>query len=336
MRGDDSESGHIDGNDEIPASSPAALSEDALYGSFTPPHEEIMPSELLRADRAHLAQLSTANPTTAYYVRYRKESQVRYGVLEGETIHELNTHYFADPRRTGRRDLLEAVRLLAPLDPNRVSKVVGVALNTIGPKLDDVPPGYHPRWFSKLPTAITGPGGGVEVPGEASNFVHEAELVLVIGRRGRHLSVEEAPGYVWGVTVGNDMTELSWNGEGEGPKTPPKLMAKGSDTFAPLGPAIAVGLDYSNLRTTHRLNGELTQDGSSAARVQGTAELVSHLSRFMTLLPGDVIFTGAAPFQPKAKKVVRPGDELEAEVEGIGILRNRAVPMGGSPWGFRR
>jgi 2-keto-4-pentenoate hydratase/2-oxohepta-3-ene-1,7-dioic acid hydratase in catechol pathway len=170
------------------------------------------------------------------------------------------------------------------------------------------------------------------VPGEATEFIHEAEIVLVIGRPGRHLSVEEAPNHIWGVTVGNDLTEFGWFTGGWDRARPSPILGKISDTMAPIGPAIAVGLDYADLPTTHHLNGTLTQKGSTADRLQRPAEIVSHVSRWVTLLPGDIIFSGATPFEPGANKVVKPGDEVVAEIERLGVLRNRAVAMGGVRW----
>lgn len=305
----------------------------APYASFTPPHEEEISTGDLADDRAQLAATAAANPDVRYYVRYREGDDIHYGEVEGDRVHRLSTHYFADPVRTGDSSLLADVRLLAPLDPNRVSKVIGVAMNTVNPELSSVPANSHPRWFAKFPSSITGPGGGIEVPEESTQMIHEAEVVLVIGRATRHVTVEEASASIWGVTAGNDFTEFDWMGEPLGREGPPRLMGKACDTFAAIGPAIAVGLDYGNLAVTHRVDGRITQQGGSGARLQAPAELVSHLSRFMTLLPGDIIFAGATPFVPDATRIVAAGQELEVEIEGIGILRNRAVPMSGKPWG---
>lgn len=309
-----------------------AVAGGGSYASFTPPHEREIATEALAGDYAHLAEVTNANPTVTYYVRYEHAGATHYGTVRGEAIEQLSSHYFDNPTPTGRTVRLSDVRLLAPLDPNKMSKVVGVAMNTTSAELPEVPERSHPRWFTMLPTAITGPGGGVEVPQESRLCLHEAEVVLVIGRPARHVTEEEAPDYIWGVTAGNDISEFDWYVEGQERQSPGKLMAKATDTFAPIGPAIAVGLDYSDLEIIHRLNGEITQRGSSADRLQGPAQLVAHLSRFVTLLPGDIIFTGAAPFQVNAQRTVQVGDELEVEIEGIGRLRNRAVAMPGIPW----
>lgn len=303
------------------------------YGGFEPPHEEEIPTEALAADYERLAELSEANSTIRYFVRYRHAGRAHYGVLEGRAIRQLSSHFFADPRPTGTTVTLDEVRLLAPLDPNRVSKVIGAAANTVTPELASVAAAAHPRLFAKMPTSITGPGGGVEVPEESTLLVHEAELVVVIGKPARHVSVAAAGEYIFGVTAGNDLTEFDWIGEAKGRETPGRVMSKCTDTFAPIGPAIAVGLDYSDLQIVHRVNGQVTQSGSSADRLQSPAEFVSYLSRFMTLLPGDIIFTGATPFVAETPyRIVEPGQELEVEIEGIGVLRNRAVAMGGVTW----
>lgn len=302
------------------------------YADFTSPHEEAIPTEALAADRAALAATAAANPSVRYYVRYREAGANHYGEIEGDRVHQLSTHFFADPKRTGHSAALADVRLLAPLDPNRVSKVLGVAFNTVNPELSSVPPRSHPRWFAKFPSSITGPGGGIEVPEESTQLIHEAEVVLVIGRQTRNISVEEAPAAIWGVTAGNDLTEFDWITEAKGREAPSRVMAKGCDTFAALGPAIAVGLDYRDLAITHYVDGKVSQQGGSAARLQGPAELVAYLSRFMTLFPGDIIYSGATPFVPDAQRIVVAGQELVIEAEGIGILRNVAVPMSGKPW----
>ena len=303
------------------------------YASFTPPHENEIATADLAGDRADLAVTAGANPDVRYYVRYRDAAgDAHYGEIEGDRVHRLTTHYFAEPARTGDSVALADVRLLAPLDPNRVSKVIGVAFNTINPDLASVAGNSHPRWFSKFPSSITGPGGGIEVPEESTQLIHEAEVVLVIGRTTRDVSVEEASASIWGVTAGNDLTELDWIGEPNGREGPPRLMAKACDTFAAIGPAIAVGLDYRDLSVTHRVDGEISQQGGSGARLQSPAELVSHLSRFLTLVPGDIIYAGATPFVPEATRIVRPGQELTVEIAGVGTLRNRAVKMSGRPW----
>jgi len=304
----------------------------APYGVFTPSNVGAIPRARMTGDLLRLTELTSEFPGVQYYLRYEQDGQSFYGLLEGELIHRLDGHYFGEPTPTGETVPLREVRLLPPLDPNRVSKVIGVALNTAEAGGGEFPPESHPRWFAKLPTSIAGPGDPIQVPEEAGFLNHEAELVLVIGRTARHVSVEEAPSYIWGVTAGNDLSENVWYGEAAGRGGPSRLIAKGIDGWGPVGPVIAVGLDLSELSIQHRVNGELTQEGSTADLLQGPAQLVSYLSRYMTLLPGDLIFTGTVPFLPDARRALRAGDELEVEIEGLGILRNPLVPMDGMPW----
>lgn len=263
------------------------------------------------------------------YVRYERAGRVAYGILEGETIRELDGDLFAG-RPTGRAVRLADVRLLVPIDPARVSKVLGVAVNTRRPGREQPVP--HPRFFAKLPTSLVGPEAEVEHPPEAENLDWEGELVLVIGRRGRHIPVAEAPSYIFGVAVGNDFSENTWYAERQGVNEPTRLISKAADTWAALGPAIVRGVDWRDLRVEIRQNGEVVARGRTSELLNGPAELVSYISRYVTLLPGDLIYTGTYPTLAGKDNTVRPGDVVEVEIEGLGVLRNRVVAMkGGGP-----
>ncbi|MGH7701151.1 MAG: fumarylacetoacetate hydrolase family protein [Gemmatimonadales bacterium] len=259
------------------------------------------------------------------YVRFAAGADTAYGVLEGETIRALDGDLFASPRPTGRTFRLATVRLLAPIDPRSVSKVLGVAINTRRPGREQAVP--HPRFFAKLPTSIVGPGDSVEHPPEARNLDWEGELVLVIGRPGRHVSVEDAPGYIFGVATGNDFSENTWYGERRGTGEPTRLISKAMDTWAALGPAIVTGLDYGDLGVTIRVNGDTVATGRTSQLLNTPAQLVSYISRYVTLLPGDLIYTGTYPTMPGKDNTVKPGDVVEVEIEQLGLLRNRIVPM---------
>jgi 2-keto-4-pentenoate hydratase/2-oxohepta-3-ene-1,7-dioic acid hydratase in catechol pathway len=169
----------------------------------------------------------------------------------------------------------------------------------------------------------------VELPPEAGNLNYEGELVLVIGREGRHVPESEALDYVFGVTAGNDFSENTWYGERNGVNEPTRLISKGTDSWGPIGPAIVRGLEYRDLAVETRLNGQVVQRGRTGDLVNGVANLVSYLSRYVTLKPGDLIFTGTVARVDGARVVMQPGDVLEVEIEGIGVLRNRIVPMDG-------
>ena len=116
--------------------------------------------------------------------------------------------------------------------------------------------------------------------------------MLIIGKQGRHIPEAEALDYVFGVTVGDDFSENTWYGEGQGVEEPTRLLSKGTDSWAPIGPAIVTGIDYLDLAVEVRLNGEVVQEGRTSDLVNGVPNLISYISRYVTLMSGDVIFTG--------------------------------------------
>jgi 2-keto-4-pentenoate hydratase/2-oxohepta-3-ene-1,7-dioic acid hydratase in catechol pathway len=267
-------------------------------------------------------------------VRYEYQGRRAYGRVDGGLIRELpGTDIFtaAVSAPTGRNYLLGSVRLVQPLEPELVEKVLGVALNSPVPGGSGRVP--HPRWYAMFPSSLNGHEGDVEIPEEARNLTYAGGLVVIIGREGRHIPVAEAGAYVWGVTIGNDISEISWYGERLGPGEPGRIPARASDGWAPLGPYVARGVDYESLRVVTRLNGEVVQSGRAGELVTPIPELISNISRYITLKPGDLIFVGTVPYREGARRVLRPGDQVEVEIEGLGVLRNRIVPMQSGPGG---
>jgi 2-keto-4-pentenoate hydratase/2-oxohepta-3-ene-1,7-dioic acid hydratase in catechol pathway len=185
-----------------------------------------------------------------------------------------------------------------------------------GSHLGDRARPQRPEIFYKPVSALQDPGGPIRFPEGATNVHYEGELVLVIGSRVKNASPEEARAAIFGVTCGNDVSEREWqNGAG---KDLQWWRAKGADTFAPLGPAVVTGLDYGNLLLRTRLNGEVVQEQSTADLMFDCPYIVSWISRAVTLEPGDVIYTGT----PGTTRAMKPGDVVEVEVEGVGVLRN--------------
>jgi 2-keto-4-pentenoate hydratase/2-oxohepta-3-ene-1,7-dioic acid hydratase in catechol pathway len=166
------------------------------------------------------------------------------------------------------------------------------------------------------------PEGPIVVPSDSTDLHFEGELVLVIGKRLRHASKTEAADGIFGVTCGNDVSERNWQ---RGPdKDVQWWRAKGCDTFTPIGPAIVTGLNYGNLRLRTRLNGEVVQDQSTADLIFDCATVVSFISRYITLEPGDIVFTGT----PGQTQAMKSGDVVEVEIEGVGVLRNHLAAEG--------
>lgn len=266
------------------------------------------------------------------YVRVKHGDGISYGIQEGKTIRELDGIPWEGGVPTGRMWNAEKITYLSPVDPKAISKVVGVAVNTKRPGLE-LPPNAHPRWFAKFPTSLSTDGAHILLPPEADNLNYEGELVVIIGRQVRHVSQDEALEYVFGYGVGNDYSENTWFVEPRGRKEPSRMISKGTDTWANLGRVIVSGIDYRGRRLVTKLNGEIVQDGNTDQIIQGVPELISHLSRYVTLLPGDVIFTGTVPFREGARRRVKPGDKLEVSIKGIGTVHSIIIPMNVHPWG---
>src|SRR6267154_1298097 len=146
-----------------------------------------------------------------------------------------------------------------------------------------------------------------------TNVHFEGELALVVGKRATRVSEIDAKNHVFGVSVCNDLVDREWL-----LNDLQWFRAKGADTFGPMGPAIVTGLDYSDLRLRTWVNGDLRQDSSTSELVYSPDKLLSYISQFVTLMPGDVIFTGT----PGKTQAVTHGDTIEIEIEGVGRLRN--------------
>lgn len=248
------------------------------------------------------------------YVRYLEGGSPRYGALQGDLVTPIEGDIFGRHSLTSGGRKLETLDLLAPCAP---SKVVGIGLNyreharEIGAPLPE-----EPRIFLKPPTAVVGPGASIVWPSMAGRVDYEAELVVVMGRPARDVEPEAALEYVLGYTCGNDVTARDLQQRDKMP-----VRAKSFDTFGPIGPCIATDLDPDDLLVECLLNGEVKQSGRTADMVFDVRHLVSFVSRVMTLLPGDVIFTGALP----GIGPMSPGDVVEVRIPEIGTLRNRVV-----------
>jgi 2-keto-4-pentenoate hydratase/2-oxohepta-3-ene-1,7-dioic acid hydratase in catechol pathway len=243
------------------------------------------------------------------YVRYEFGGRAAYGVLEGDIVHELRGGLFDKPARTGVKRKLADVRLLVPCEPRQV---LAAGLNYKS-HIGNRPPPAKPEFFWKSPGCLVEHGAKIIIPADARNVHYEGELVVVVGRRTRNVSVAEAPACVFGVTCGNDVSERDWQRNDL-----QWWRAKASDTFGPLGPAIVTGLHYGNLRLETRVNGQVKQSENTKDLLFDVPTMISFLSKHLTLWPGDVLYTGT----PQTTSPMKPGDVVEVEVEGVGILRN--------------
>jgi len=260
-------------------------------------------------------QLQVQAQEVRRFVRYEMNGEVSWGLLEADEVRPIRGDIFSDYDVLSSRHPLSSLHLLMPVAP---SKVIAVGLNYQS-HLGTRDPAAYPGLFAKYPTTLVGPGEAVVRPPESKNLHYEGEMVVVIGREARNVPVEEAGMYVFGVTAGNDISERDWQAADL-----QWLRAKGSDTFGPLGPVLVTGLDYNDLLLQTRVNGEVRQSARTRDLIFNVEEIVSYVSRYVTLYPGDVIFTGT----PGTTRAMEPGDVVEVELEGVGVLRNPVVQGG--------
>jgi 2-keto-4-pentenoate hydratase/2-oxohepta-3-ene-1,7-dioic acid hydratase in catechol pathway len=247
-------------------------------------------------------------------VRFRHGDRIARGTLEGEFVRPLQGTFFENPLPTGEEVPLSTVKLLAPVLP---SKVVCIGRNYVEHAQemgDDVP--EEPIIFLKPSTSVIGPGDPIPYPRISEQVDHEGELGVVIARLARRVKAEQAGNYILGFTCGNDVTARDLQRK-DGQWT----RGKGFDGFCPLGPWIETILDPSDLALECRVNGEIRQSARTSQLTFGPNELVEFITQVMTLLPGDVILTGT----PAGVGPMKPGDRVEVDVEGIGVLENEVV-----------
>jgi 2-keto-4-pentenoate hydratase/2-oxohepta-3-ene-1,7-dioic acid hydratase in catechol pathway len=247
-------------------------------------------------------------------VRYRHQGEVGFGIMEDETVAAIAPHPFGAFEYTGERFPAEQARLLAPVLP---SKVVAVGRNYADHAREmggEVP--ADPVIFLKPSTSVVGPDDAIVRPGWAGRVDYEGELAVVIGRLVRRLDQGNAIQAVLGFSCANDVTARDLQkADGQWAR------AKGFDTFCPLGPWIETDLDSSDLAVRTLVNGQPRQQARTSQLEHGVASLLAFVSRVMTLLPGDVLLTGT----PAGVGPLEPGDRVEVEVEGIGVLANEVV-----------
>ena len=245
-------------------------------------------------------------------IRYQtNRRKAGYGWILEDKVGPIKGDIFSSFQRGEAKTSLDKVQILAPVQPG---KIICVARNyeshaaehgAIAPEV--------PALFFKPPTAVIGPGETIILPPQAQRVDQEAELAIVIGKKGRWIPPEEAEKHILGYTIANDVTErvyqrsdLLWT------------RAKGFDTFAPIGPWIETDFNPADAIISCRVNGDLRQMASTREMVHLVDQLIAFASSFMTLMPGDVLLTGT----PEGVSKLEDGDLVEIEIEGIGLLSN--------------
>ncbi len=246
-------------------------------------------------------------------VRIFQDEDVRYGLADESMVTLISDEPFAAWETEGLVPLPHA-QLLAPAIPTKVV-CVGINYRAHAKEMGHALP-EEPVIFLKPPTSVIGHGAEIRVPAGLECVDYEAELAVVLGRRTHNVTPEEAPAHILGYTCANDVTsrvlqqrDKQWT------------RAKGFDTFCPLGPWVETDVDPRDLRIESYVNGELRQHARTSDMIFDPYELVSFVSRVMTLLPGDVVLTGT----PSGIGPMVAGDVVEVRIEGIGSLINRVV-----------
>jgi len=246
------------------------------------------------------------------WVRFFANSREQWGYLEGEVVRAVRGEPYGDGwQETGEEYVLAGLELLAPCRP---TKIIGIGLNYKDHAEEmkmELP--KEPVLFLKPPSSVLPPGGKIIYPDGVKRLDYEGELAVIIGKRAKNVSAADAPGFVFGYTCGNDVTARDLQAA-DGQWT----RAKSFDTFCPLGPWIATGLDASDLALEVEVNGILKQASSTAQLAFNVAQLVAHVSKVMTLEPGDVIMTGT----PSGVGRLQKGDTVAVRIASIGELTN--------------
>jgi len=250
-------------------------------------------------------------------VRYQSAAGPAYGLVENHIVYTLEGDVFGQFSKGRQVGELQDVTLLAPIAP---SKILALGRNYAEHAKEhgaDVP--SEPLLFLKATSAVIGPDEPIVLTPLSQRVEHEGELVLVMGKRAKHVPEEKAWEYVLGVTCGNDVTARDLQrSDGQWSR------AKGFDTFCPIGPWIVTHLkpgEVSDLGISCRVNGVMKQMASTRDMIFSPARLIAYITQAMTLYPGDLIMTGT----PAGVGPLNAGDTVEVEIEGIGVLRNSVV-----------
>jgi len=244
-------------------------------------------------------------------VRFLYHKDQYYGVYEKDTITSIHGDPFDGIALTDQKFSYDEVKLLAPVMPG---KIIAAGLNYISHARElkmELP--KEPLVFLKPSSSVLDPFDAIIRPVQSSRVDYEAELAVVIGKKCKNVSPEEAGGYVLGFTCLNDVTARDLQA-----KESQWTRAKGFDTFCPIGPWVETQYDWRNKRIRAILNGELKQDANTDDFIHPVEKLISYISAVMTLNPGDVVATGTA----SGIGPMSAGDTIQIEIEGIGILQN--------------
>jgi 2-keto-4-pentenoate hydratase/2-oxohepta-3-ene-1,7-dioic acid hydratase in catechol pathway len=245
-------------------------------------------------------------------IRFQAKKELpQYGWINNNNVGRIDGTPFGEFQRSEATLPLESVQLLAPVLPGKIICVGRNYAEHVKETNAEIP--TTPLLFLKPPSSVIGPLQTIFLPPQSQQVDHEAELAVIIGKRGRWIQPDEVSSFIYGYTVGNDITARDLQHK-DGQWT----RSKGFDTFCPLGPWIETEFNPSDALITCHVNGELRQMASTRDMIFHVDQLIAFASSIMTLEPGDIIMTGT----PAGISPLRPGDTVEVAIDGIGKLRN--------------
>jgi 2-keto-4-pentenoate hydratase/2-oxohepta-3-ene-1,7-dioic acid hydratase in catechol pathway len=258
------------------------------------------------------------------WCRFEVDGAPRYGIVDGEQVEEFDGTPWGEHSRTGRTHALSAVKLLVPVIPStfycaginyrdhvrRMAALRGV--EPVFPEQADI--GYRAN------NALIAHGEPIVIPSDATDVVqYEGELVAVFGKQGRNVSPEEALDYVFGWTIGNDVSERTWQAQDR-----TFWRSKNTDTFKPMGPWVVTDPPLDGMRTKVRVNGREVENFETNDMIFSAATFISEVSKYNTIYPGDVMWLGT----DGVPENIKHGDTVEIEITGIGTLSNPVIREG--------
>ncbi|CAH6852419.1 Fumarylacetoacetate hydrolase [Vibrio chagasii] len=263
---------------------------------------------LMISSAAYVNAETVVKNSTEEFVRYQYQDKISYGKLDKGDVLPISGDIFGEYAVAKTSIPLESVEVLLPIKPEKVFAVGMNFASHLASPADAPPP-----MFLKLPSSLILTGEVIQMPPKAKNVHFEGELVVVIGKELSRANEEEAEQAIFGVTVGNDITERSWQGTDL-----QWLRAKASDGFGPIGNTIVRGIDYNKVQLTTRVNGEVVQQESTSFMIHKPRKVVSYLSHYFTLKPGDLIFMGT----PGRTFALSDKDKVSVTIEGVGTVVN--------------
>jgi 2-keto-4-pentenoate hydratase/2-oxohepta-3-ene-1,7-dioic acid hydratase in catechol pathway len=254
------------------------------------------------------------------YVKFEAHNAAAWGILENEnTIQELSgAPWLSTTKPTGRRTKVPDVKFLAPAE---AKKVIAAGLNYKS-HLGQASPAKYVGLFAKFPTSLSGNDAEIPYPADATSLHYEAEICVVMGKRAQNITEAQVKDHIFGVTACNDVSERAWQKQDL-----QWFRAKAHDGFGPMGRELVSNVDYTNLKLIGRHNGKVVQETTTDLLIFNINNIISYTSRYITLEPGDVVFTGT----PGTTQAMKPGDTFEVEIVGVTKLTNKvAAPKSGT------